>query len=84
MSTQTKIYPDGNEICAIIGAMPESLCVGFGNTAKEAIDAMLSEMDSYGTFCPICLQEADEIDEQNGGLDVYYSCPDGHTWERHE
>ena len=81
---EIKVYPAGDKICSIIGFMPESLCVGFGDTAKEAIDAMLTEMGSYGKFCPLCLQEADEIEEHNCGLDIHYSCPDGHKWARRE
>jgi hypothetical protein len=79
---EIKVYPDGDQTCAIIGNMPESVCVGFGENAKEAIINMLSEMDAYRKFCPICLQEADETYEYT--TEVQYCCSDGHKWTEHE
>lgn len=40
-----RIYEDGNQICAIIGEMPEQLAAGFGDTAAEALRALAAEID---------------------------------------
>lgn len=75
---QIDIYPDGNQICAIIGEMPTEIAVGFGDTAKEAIELLLIELESYHKFCPICLQEAEDINEIYE--EIHYCCPNGHAW----
>lgn len=40
-----RVYEDGNQICAIIGEMPEHLAAGFGGTAAEALRALAAEID---------------------------------------
>ncbi len=72
------IYPDGNQMCAIIGEMPEEIAVGFGDTAIDAIKQMLIEIEIRDYICKQCLQKANEIYEHN--LETQYECPDGHKW----
>jgi hypothetical protein len=40
-----KIYPDGDQICAIIGQMPEEQAIGFGYTVSLALDHLVRDMN---------------------------------------
>jgi len=39
-----KIYPDGNEICALIGEMPNEDACGFGDNIIQALIALSHDM----------------------------------------
>lgn len=49
-----KVYPDGNQMCAIIGDMPEEEAIGFGDTIYDAIQHLIDDMYSWKHRCDFC------------------------------
>ncbi len=41
-----EISRDGNQICAIIGDMPEEIAVGFGDSVTDALVALADDIDA--------------------------------------
>jgi hypothetical protein len=48
MSFQINVYPDGDQICAIIGEMPNESAIGFGANAIEALKNLIVDMEDQG------------------------------------
>ncbi|MFA7164646.1 MAG: hypothetical protein WC124_02205 [Desulfoplanes sp.] len=65
------IYPDGDQITAIIGSMPEALAIGIGGTIFEALEELYEDMAAKKR-CARCF--SDKIDIENG----MYKCECGH------
>jgi hypothetical protein len=48
-----EISQDGNQVCAIIGQMPEEKAIGFGDTISLALDHLVHDMNGKGWECPL-------------------------------
>jgi hypothetical protein len=77
---EIKVYPDGNQICAIIGDMPEEIAIGFGDDIFDALHELLNDMKKQRR-CAWCFSENMNIKEfQNGS---FYKCNDCNYFEIH-
>lgn len=66
-----EISQDGNQVCCIVGHMPEELAIGFGDTIFEALEDLYEDMATKKR-CAVCF--SDKIDIKNG----MYKCECGH------
>lgn len=75
-----RVYPDGDQLCAIIREMPEELAVGFGPSVSSALEDLIKDIEKHEDICPVCWHKADEVKESWD--QTAYECSEcGHHWE---
>lgn len=77
------IYPDGDQICAIIGEMPNEIAIGFGASSIDALKQLISDLDR-DNICDMCLSDDPFVTENFYGdySMKFYECREcDHGWE---
>jgi hypothetical protein len=77
------IYPDGDQICACIGSMPEETAIGFGDTIFEALEDLYDDMTA-NRRCARCFSDKIAIQKHPNGSTYLCECgyfEDSPRWE---